>query len=135
MLILLAFFYSIANLMTEFSLVAENVTETEDADLYCILVGIFFLFQIMQIGPGLILCNLHSQGLSRQLNSLSCLFWFDWNSHMCSSSKYFCGFFFPLRNVIDTLMVYSDEVLSQVSSVYRVPICPFLAVCLWRLHS
>jgi hypothetical protein len=32
MLILLAFFYSIANLMTEFLLVAENVTETEDAD-------------------------------------------------------------------------------------------------------
>lgn len=55
--------------MTEFSLVAENVTETEDADLYCILVGIFFLFQIMQIGPGLILCNLHSQGQRHHVGS------------------------------------------------------------------
>jgi hypothetical protein len=87
--------------------------------LYCILVRIFLLFQIMQIGPGLILCDLHSQGLSQQLNSLSCLFWFDWNKHNVFLFKVFLWiFFFSLRNVIDTLVVYSDEVLSQVSSVY-----------------
>jgi hypothetical protein len=70
------FFYSIANRMTEFLLVAENVTETEDADFVLYFRENFFLFQIMQIGPGLILCDLHSQGLSWQLNSL---FRFDWN--------------------------------------------------------
>lgn len=65
--------------MTEFLLVAENVTETEDADFVLYFGANLFLFQIMQIGPDLILCNLHSQGLSQQPNSLSCLFWFDWN--------------------------------------------------------
>jgi hypothetical protein len=63
------------------------------------------------------------------------LFRFDWNWHNVFLFKVFLWIFFSLRNVIDTLVVYSDEVLSQVSSVYRVPICPFLAVCLWRLHS
>jgi hypothetical protein len=55
--------------MTEFLLVAENVTETEDADFVLYFGANLFLFQIMQIGPGLILCDLHSQGQRHHVGS------------------------------------------------------------------
>jgi hypothetical protein len=121
--------------MTEFLLVAENVTETEDAD-FVLYFGENLSF-VPDYADWTWSDTLRSPFKVYHGNSILChvCFGLTGTDIMCSSSKYFCGFFFPLRNVIDTLVVYSDEVLSQVSSVYRVPICPFLAVCLWRLHS